>query len=68
MGWVRSKRVERGGEVDSKERRGRVQRWLADATFYNREEGPTKDLLAGERERRIYAKIRINSGRWFYSR
>lgn len=21
-----------------------------------------------ERERRIYAKIRINSGRWFYSR
>lgn len=43
--------MERGGEVDSKERRGRVQRWLADATFYNREEGPTKDLLAGERER-----------------
>lgn len=43
--------MERRGEVDSKERRGRVQRWLADATFYNREEGPTKDLLAGERER-----------------
>lgn len=63
--------MERGGEVDSKERRGRVQRWLADATFYNREEGPRRIYWPErerERERRIYAKIRINSGRWFYSR
>lgn len=50
MGWVWSKRVERGGEVDSKERRGRVQRWLADATFYNREEGPRR-IYWPERER-----------------